>query len=174
MAESQAHEGNEQNETGLLGNINDNRTLIDFLKKHEGFKEAGYYATDSEEAEGKVTVGYGSTGRVELGEKVTEEQAEAWFKEDLASATQHIADLVTVELTNNQKTALISLVYNVGRDNLRKSKALKALNKGDFDTFMKEAFDPEIGFVKDKKGGTILDGLVERRAEERKLFNKQG
>jgi hypothetical protein len=36
--------------------------------------------------------------------------------------------------------------------------------------FKKEAFDSKIGFVKDKTGGKILNGLVSRRQAELDLF----
>jgi lysozyme len=146
--------------------------LSDFIKGYEKYKGAGYYATKSEEKEGLVTAGYGSTRRVEHGEKVTKEQAEKWLKEDIKKAHTTVDRLVKIKLNNNQKNALVSLVYNVGEGNFKKSKALKALNSGDIETFLKEAFDPKIGFVKAKKGGRILKGLVNRRSAEKKLFMK--
>jgi GH24 family phage-related lysozyme (muramidase) len=148
----------------------DNTPLVGFLKEYEGFEDAGYYATKSEEKEGIVTVGHGSTGRVKFGEKVEPEQAEAWFREDLEEAEGHIDDLVKVKLNDNQRMALVSLVQNIGRSRLLNSKALKNLNEGDFEGFMFEAYDPVMGFVKDKKGGEILGGLLKRRAGERKMF----
>ena len=146
--------------------------LSDFIKGYEKYKGAGYYATKEEEKEGLVTVGYGSTRRVKHGKKVTKEQAEKWLKEDIKKANTTVNRLVKIELNNNQKNALISLVYNVGEGNFKKSKALKALNSGDIETFLKEAFDPKIGFVKAKKGGRILKGLVNRRTAEKELFMK--
>ena len=141
-----------------------------FIKSFEDYKATGYHASTSEKNQGIVTVGYGSTRRVKNGEKVTKEQAEQFFQEDLAVAEKAVDRLVKVDLTPNQRSAVVSLVFNVGEGNFKKSKALKALNSGDFDTFIKEAFDSKIGFVKDKKGGKILKGLVKRREAERKLF----
>ena len=76
-----------------------------------------------------------------------------------------------ISLDDNQKAALTSLVYNIGQQKFLDSKAYKeGLAVGDIERFKKEAFDSKIGFVKDKKGGTILDGLVKRRQEELALF----
>ena len=76
-----------------------------------------------------------------------------------------------LNLDINQKAALTSLVYNIGQTGFLNSKAYKeGLAVGDIDRFKKEAFDSKIGFVKDKKGGTILDGLVKRRQAELELF----
>ena len=74
-------------------------------------------------------------------------------------------------LDNNQKAALVSLIYNIGQNKFLNSKAYReGLAVGDMDKFKFEAFDSEQGFVKDKKGGTILDGLVNRRQAELDLF----
>lgn len=139
-----------------------------FIKEFEGYKSSGYYATKSEQANGLVTVGYGSTGRVQKGEKITKEQADQFLKEDISEAEKAVDSLVQVDLTPNQKAAVISLVFNVGQGNFKKSKALKALNKGDMETFMKEAFDSKVGFV--RSGGKVLKGLVKRRKAEKELF----
>tara|TARA_R100000951_G_scaffold95483_2_gene84538 strand:- start:4102 stop:5532 length:1431 start_codon:yes stop_codon:yes gene_type:complete len=141
---------------------------VSFIKEFEGYKASGYYATKSEQANGLVTVGYGSTGRVKKGEKITKEQAEEYLQEDIAVAEKAVNSLVKVNLTPNQKAAVVSLVFNVGQGNFKKSKALKALNKGDMETFMKEAFDSKVGFV--KSGGKVLKGLVKRRKAEKELF----
>jgi GH24 family phage-related lysozyme (muramidase) len=74
-------------------------------------------------------------------------------------------------LDTNQKAALVSLVYNIGQGRFLNSKAFReGLAVGDMDKFKFEAFDSEQGFVKDEKGGTILDGLVNRRQAELDLF----
>lgn len=139
-----------------------------FIKSFEGYKDIGYYATKGEASQDLVTVGYGSTGRVKKGEKITEEQAEQYLQEDIAVAEKAVDSLVTVDLTPNQKSAVVSLVFNIGQGNFKNSKALQALNKGDMDTFVKEAFDSKIGFV--KANGKILKGLVKRRKAEKTLF----
>lgn len=139
-----------------------------FIKEFEGYKSSGYYATKSEQANGLVTVGYGSTGRVKKGEKITEEQAEQYLQEDIAVAEKAVDSLVKVDLTPNQRAAVVSLVFNVGQGNFKKSKALKALNSGDIETFIKEAFDSKAGFV--RSGGKVLKGLVKRRKAEQELF----
>jgi lysozyme len=144
------------------------QTTEDFIKSFEGYRDEGYYATEEEKEAGIVTAGYGSTRRVAKGEKITEEQAEQYLNEDIAVAEKAIDSLVKVDLTPNQKAAIVSLIFNVGQGNFKKSKALKALNKGDIDTFLKEAFDPKIGFV--KSGGKVLNGLVTRRQAEKQLF----
>lgn len=127
-------------------------------------------------------VEYGSIGfgrdrpKSELPETVTPEQAAAFLMEDMATAAADIEGMVNPEilqrLDNNQMTALMSLMFNVGGPKLRISKAIQALNEGDFNTFVYEAFDEDAGFVHSE--GKKLPGLVRRRAAERKLFLGEG
>lgn len=157
---AQAMENNEVTPRGL-----------ELLKKHEGLKLAGYYATEAEKADGLVTVGYGSTKRVGFGEEITPKQAEQFLLEDVQVAEAAVDRLVRADLTPNQRDALVSLVYNVGEGAFGRSKALKALNAGDLDTFRREAFSPEVGFVFQNK--ERLRGLVNRRREEQELFDSE-
>ena len=145
-----------------------NQTTANFIKSFEGYRDEGYYATDAEKKAGIVTAGYGSTRRVAKGEKITKEQAEQYLQEDIAVAEKAVDSLVKVDLTPNEKAAVVSLVFNVGQGNFKKSKALKALNNGDIETFIKEAFDSKAGFV--RSGGKVLKGLVKRRKAEQELF----
>ena len=130
------------------------------LKRFEGYSDTGYYANDDEKARGIVTVGYG--------EKITEEQANQFLMEDMMEAEEAVDRLVTIDLNPNQRAALTSLVFNVGQGNFAKSKALVALNTGDFDSFKREAFGENDGFV--YSGGVKLPGLVNRRSQEQDMF----
>ena len=143
-------------------------TAMPLIQEFEGYRDTGYYATDDEKARGIVTVGYGSTHRVGHGEKITEEQANQFLIEDMMEAQDAVDRLVTIDLNPNQRAALTSLVFNVGQGNFAKSKALVALNTGDFDSFKREAFGENDGFV--YSGGVKLPGLVNRRSEEQAMF----
>jgi len=144
------------------------QTAMPLIQEFEGYRDTGYYATDDEKARGIVTVGYGSTHRVGHGEKITEEQANQFLMEDMMEAQNAVDRLVTIDLNPNQRAALTSLVFNVGQGNFAKSKALVALNTGDFDSFKREAFGEDDGFV--YSGGVKLPGLVNRRLEEQAMF----
>ena len=144
------------------------QTAMPLIQEFEGYRDTGYYATDDEKARGIVTVGYGSTHRVGHGEKITEEQANQFLMEDMMEAEEAVNRLVTIDLNPNQRAALTSLVFNVGQGNFAKSKALVALNIGDFDSFKREAFGENDGFV--YSGGVKLPGLVNRRSQEQDMF----
>lgn len=144
-------------------------TAMPLIQEFEGYRDTGYYATDDEKARGIVTVGYGSTHRVGEGEKITEEQANQFLMEDMMEAEEAVDRLVTIDLNPNQRAALTSLIFNVGQGNFAKSKALVALNLGDFEAFKREAFGENDGFV--YSGGVKIDGLINRRAKERDVFS---
>ena len=96
------------------------------------------------------------------------ERAEAYFSADLLEAEEIVDRLVKVPLTDNQRVAIVSLVFNIGYGNLSKSDALRYLNQGNYERFVYEAFDSDVGFV--RSGDKIIKGLVNRRAKERSLF----
>ena len=146
-------------------------TAGDFIKEFEGLSLTGYYANAYEEERNIVTIGWGSTFRnVVIGQEITLERAEAYFRTDLLEAKEIVDRLVKVPLTDNQRAAIVSLVFNVGYGNLSRSDALRYLNQGNYERFVYEAFDSEVGFV--KSGDEIIKGLVNRRAKERSLFLK--
>ena len=105
-------------------------------------------------------------------------EMELQFKERIQKDIDFVNNLkdargkvIANSLDNNQKAALVSLVYNIGQSKFLESKAYKeGLAVGNIETFKEEAFDPEIGFVKDEPGGKILPGLVNRRKSEKELF----
>lgn len=122
---------------------------------------------------GYPTIGWGH--RIRPGEQytiITEAQAEELLRNDIAQAERAVSDLVTVPLTENQFSALVSFVFNVGSDidtdaipeGLGDSKLLKYLNAG---MYLKAANE----FPKWKRSnGKVLNGLIVRRAKERSLF----
>ena len=102
--------------------------------------------------------------------QLTDEQEKALFSKTVQPYEKALDKLVKVPLSPNEKTAVLSLLYNIGEGVFSKSKALASLNKGDKESFLRQAFDPVIGFVKAEKGGKPLGGLVKRRQIEKELF----
>ena len=123
------------------------------------------------------TIGFGRTRGVTEGMKSTlekeknklKEELELFEKETIKSIGQNQFD----SLNHNQKAAVISLIFNVGRSAFDGTKAQKALKSGDYSTFVKEAFDPQLGFTKQRNAAgklEILKGLQNRRQAEKDLF----
>jgi GH24 family phage-related lysozyme (muramidase) len=140
---------------------------VDFIKENEEFRAVPY------DDAGSLSVGYGTKfpGLTE-GDVVTEAQAEALLRDHIDNnITPWIRKNVHRTLQPHELAALTSLAYNTGTAELEGTRALKALNEGDLDTFSREAFDPVRGFTKTQ--GRVSPGLVGRRRNERQLFFNQ-
>ena len=98
------------------------------------------------------------------------EEAESIMIDHLLASNKVVDRHVKIDLTHHQRNALVSLVYNIGPFAFRTSKALKALNAGDYKEFKIHAFDPKMGFV--CAGGRHNKGLMVRRAHELQIWDK--
>lgn len=136
------------------------QSAVDLIKASEGLRLTAY-----RDSAGILTIGYGSTGGIKPGQKITPEQAEAMLVDDLDEAADAVRKLVTVPLTQGQFDALCSFVFNLGAGRLRDSTLLRLLNQGKYG----EAAAQFRFWV--MAGGKPLPGLVKRRAAERALFD---
>lgn len=136
---------------------------VDLVKHFEGLKLKAYLCPA-----GVPTIGYGATGGgVRLGIAWTREQAEARLAADLAEAAADVDRYVRVAISDDQRGALASFVFNLGAGAFASSTLLRLLNLGD------AAAAAEFGkWTKARVGGKLTDlpGLVSRRAAERALF----
>jgi lysozyme len=139
--------------------MNVSETGIELIKKFEGCALKAYKCPA-----GVWTIGYGHTLGVNEGQNITKTQAEEYLKQDLKQFETAVNNLVNVPLNKNQFDAIVSFCYNLGAGNLKKSTLLKLLNKGDYKGAA-EQFDHWV-----YAGGKKLNGLVKRRAAEKKLF----
>ena len=122
------------------------------------------------------TVGPGITGQIdgepiEIGREYPSDEVSGELGSRLKDEWDWISSKMKGtwgDLNANQKTAVISLLHNVGASNFHDTKAYKHLQSGNLEGFAHEAFDPNIGFV--RAGGEIIEGLQNRRAHERDLF----
>ena len=133
---------------------------IDLIKKFEGCCLAAYKCPA-----GVLTIGYGHTGSgVNVGLRITQEQADKLLKSDLVIHSNNVSRLVKVPLNQNQFDALVSFEYNIGYGNFSKSTLLRLLNQKKYEEAA-EQFDKWV-FAKKRK----LAGLVKRRSAEKELF----
>lgn len=132
------------------------KTLI---KKYEGLKLSAYKCPA-----GVWTIGYGHTAGVFEGQKITSDQADEFFDNDIKQFEKIVLELCNVPLKQGQFDALVSFVYNVGKTAFANSTLLKLLNQKKY-TAAGNEFSRWV-YVRDKK----LQGLVKRRIDERFLF----
>lgn len=133
---------------------------IDKIKEHEGLRLEAYLPTPND----VWTIGYGHTSTAKKGMVISEEQAEALLRKDIAWVEDAINKNVVVPLNQNQYDALASLIYNIGAGAFSKSTLLRLLNMGDYEGAANQ-------FPRwNKQKGKVLKGLTRRREEERQLF----
>ncbi|NER45812.1 MAG: lysozyme [Symploca sp. SIO1B1] len=79
-----------------------------------------------------IFIGYRSTNpQFKYGKRITESEAEHFFRKDIEYFEKVVKQLVKVELNENEFSALVSFAYKWGENVLKKSTALRRLNKGD-------------------------------------------
>lgn len=145
-----------------------NASGLDLVKEFEGYEKIVQGTTSVTtyiDPVGVPTIGYGHTGvDVTAGLILTKDQAEALLLSDLTSAERAVSRAVTTAINDNQFSALVSFVFNVGENAFLGSTMLRLLNVGDIAGAAAE-------FGRWVRGGdVILPGLVTRRDAERKLF----
>ncbi|MTH33072.1 glycoside hydrolase family protein [Paracoccus limosus] len=145
------------------------KETLDHVKRWEGLRLEAYPDPGSKDGN-PWTIGYGHTSdafmKVYKGQKITQDQAEAALEYDLGEAEAIVMRLVKVPLSDGQRGALTSFVFNVGQGNFSKSTLLKRLNAGDYDAVPGQLAK----WV--KNDGKTMQGLVNRRAAEAGLWAK--
>ena len=129
------------------------------IRSFEGLRLLAY-----KDLGGVVTIGYGTTAGVKMGDTVTKAEAEELLRLDVQRFVDHIAALVTVPLNQNNIDALASFVYNVGPTAFAKSTLLKYLNAG----LYKDAADQFLRW--NRAANNVVAGLTRRRVAEKALF----
>lgn len=141
-----------------------NKAGIDLIKQWEGCKLKAY-----KDVAGIWTVGYGLTSRagfIEVGPDTTLTQDEAdWYLEKVVDDfASKIRPMVSPPVNENQFAAFVSLAYNIGTGAFSRSSALKHFNAGRIDLV------PDAMRMWRKAGGKVVQGLINRREAEIKLF----
>lgn len=119
-----------------------------------------------------LTIGYGNTfyedgTKVKDGDVITQQRAEELAKFIIDQFAVSIAPFIQKTLTENQFSACVSLAYNIGTGNFKKSSVFKKLNINPNDTTIADSFR-----LWNKGGGKVLRGLVNRREAEIQLYFK--
>lgn len=134
---------------------------LELIKHFEGLRLTSY-----QDGNGIWTIGYGHTLKVEPGMSITQDQADLFLRLDLDHTQTGIMCMVDVPLSDNQFSALCSLVFNIGLGHFKDSTCLSKLNSGDYASACNW-----IG-VWNKIAGKESDGLMQRRHSEQQLFLK--
>lgn len=139
------------------------QNCINLIKRFEGCSLTAYKCPA-----GVYTIGYGHTQGVKNLDKITQKEAEELLKEDIKAfeTTLNVFVLPSCTLNQNEFDALVSLIFNIGILNFKRSTLLKKLMAHDKQGAA-EQFDVWV-YAK----GVKLAGLVKRRQAEKELFLK--
>ncbi len=134
----------------------------DLIKQFEGVSLKAY--PDPGTGGEPWTIGYGHTGGVKKGDVITQAQAEEFLRNDLIKFETGVSNALTVETTQNQFDAMVSLAYNIGLGNFTKSTLLRKHNANCW-----QCAAAQFGVWRNA-GGKVMNGLIRRRAAERELY----
>ena len=132
---------------------------LNLIKQHEGCKLFAY-----RDSVGVATIGYGHTKGVRMGMAITQQQADAFIKEDVAEA-EKVLNGLGINFKQCQFDALCSWIFNLGTGNFIHSTMAVRINTGASDEAIT---DHLIRWV--NAGGTPLLGLMKRRVAEANMF----
>ena len=134
----------------------------DLIKKFEGCRLESY-----QDQRGIWTIGYGHTGGIQAGMKVTQDFVDHMLELDLTKTYEQLMHYVPLEIItdDNKANALASFVFNIGIGQFSKSTMLVKIKEDKTLEEIASEFDRWV-FV----DGAVSDGLFKRRAEEKKLF----
>lgn len=143
---------------------------LQIIKKWEGCELEAY--PDPGTGGEPWTIGWGSTfisGRpVKEGDRITQAKADSLLEEEVLTVTARLGELLPMMISRpaHERAALTSLAYNIGLGALGESTLRKRLFAGE---------DPRVVAAQEiprwsKAGGKVMQGLVNRRADEVRLF----
>jgi len=133
------------------------------IKSFESCRLSAYLPTPAD----VPTIGYGRTRDVSMGDTCTQEQADAWFLEDVQWAEECVRKAVAKLLSQNEFDALVSLCFNIGCAAFGKSTLVRLINAEDYDGASAQ-------FARwNKQAGKELAGLTRRRLAEAQLFDTE-
>lgn len=137
---------------------------IELVMRAEGLKLKAY-----KDVKGILSIGYGHTGGVIEGSFITEEMAAELLDHDLEEAELAVERMVKVPLNDNEFSALVCFVFNVGETAFKQSTMLRKLNQKDMVGASNEFLRWDLARI----GGKMIEvaGLKARRAAEQVLFN---
>ena len=151
------------------------QNAYDLIKTFEGLKLEAYLC-----AAGKISIGWGHTKGVKLGDTINEAQAVTFLREDIANFESQLLKALNadaIEIKQCEFDALICFAFNLGSTNLVNSTLWHKLKAGDTAGASKQ-FTSWIYAKRtikiNGKNYTInepLRGLCARRLSEQSLFD---
>lgn len=126
------------------------------LVMHEGYSDKAYIPVKGD----VPTIGFGTTGGVKMGDKITPHQALARALSDVNKFEGALKECVHVPLHQHEYDVYVSFSYNVGSKAFCNSTLVKKLNAQDYEGACAQLLRWT------KVGGKEIQGLVNRRKQD--------
>jgi lysozyme len=138
---------------------------VALVKKWEGCRLEAY--PDPATGGDPWTIGWGSTGPgITMGVRWSQAQADDRLAIDVDRFMKGVRSVLRKPATDAQLGAMTSLAYNIGVGAFKDSTLLRKFNAGDIAGAAAE-------FPKWRRAnGKVMQGLVNRRADEQKVFRE--
>lgn len=134
---------------------------LSLIKSFESLRLSAY-----QDEGGVWTIGYGSTDHVRPGMRITLNAALDLLEYKLEQCEEHVERCLSVPVSENEFSALVSICYNIGNAAFERSTLLRLLNLGEKQLAALEF----LRWVRIK--GKKSNGLYKRRKAEMALFLK--
>lgn len=135
---------------------------IALIQQYESCKLTAY-----QDGGGVWTIGWGHTGNVSKGDKITQKKADSLFACDLAATEIAVERSVKAPINQEMFDALVSLTYNIGIAHFTDVAHCTTLRELNATNYVAAA---EGILLWNKDNGKVVPGLVKRRSAERQLF----
>lgn len=142
---------------------------LNLVKEFEGFESQAYIDTD-----GTPVIGYGlskiSGESVQMGDRISSAEADVALNNQMREIQQELDQVIEVELSDRQLSAVASLAFNVGVNFIQDSTLVRKINSRDY----RGAANEFLRWDKANVRGRLVQmpGLTRRRQAERRLFLK--
>jgi lysozyme len=139
----------------------DTTTAKKLIKEFEGCRLKVYHCTA-----GKATIGYGHLCKEDQA-PITQAEAEMLLDEDIKIRAKDLSKMlksVSLLVTNNEFSAMLSLMFNIGTEAFKNSTLLRLFLAGEIDGAADEFLKWKFVQGKEEKG------LLRRRKKERLIF----
>ena len=119
-----------------------------------------------------ATIGYGHLVKPseDFRGGITEAAATDLLRNDIAAAERAVQNNITVPLAQNQYDALVMLAYNIGSGAFANSTVIQYINNPDTVSSKYPNLKSAWG-AWNKSGGRVMQGLVNRRDYEFRIYN---
>lgn len=137
------------------------------IKEFEGLRLTAYKCSA-----GKWTIGWGHTRTTKKGGKITTEEAQKFFEEDIQAVEEQLRrEPYYQNLGDSQRDALVSFTFNVRWRDFQSSTLRKKLMRDVGDSTIPDEFRRWVYATNPKTGKKEkLPGLVKRREWEAQMY----